>query len=78
MTRVGFEFIHIFVAHGRERMVHSDVALFFFAVFKHREVDDPSEGELVFVDEIHAASHFFTQFAESGCNDLRFVGDHED
>ena len=24
------------------------------------------------------AGHFFTQFAESGCDDFRFVGNHED
>lgn len=78
MTRIGFEFIQVFIAHSRERMVHGDVAFFFFAVFKHREVDDPGESEFVFVDEVHAAGHFFAQFAKSGCYDFRFVGDHED
>ena len=47
-----------------EGMVHGHQATFFFAPFKHGEVDNPKQGELVFVAESQTATHFQTQLAK--------------
>ena len=74
---VGSKQRNIFFARRGERMVHCNIAFFFFAVFKHREVNNPGEGQFVFVDKAAAFCHFDTQCAESGCNNGRLVGNKE-
>ena len=78
MSRVSFQFIQVFIPHSRERMMHGNIAMFFFAVFKHGEIDNPGKSKFIFVDKIHAAGHFLTQFTESSRYDFRLIGNHED
>ena len=63
LARIAQEQRQVFVTRSGERMVHCNIAFFFLVVLKHREVNNPGEGQLIRINQTTAFSHFDTQCA---------------
>ena len=78
LGRISGEILNVFITRCSERMMFSYISMFFFAVFKHREIGNPAEAEFVRINQIHSASHFKAQFAQSLSYYLRLISNNKD
>ena len=67
----------IFILGHGKGMVHRHIALFFFAVFEHREINDPEEGNFIVIQKAFAAGDFQTEVPQNIAGGEPFIGDKE-